>query len=201
MADSCGIFVINKPCVVSLFVGLNRLHSNDESGVLWERDEPYTDAVTPGNFSVFEQAAGPGMPLATFLPKACECYEKLKPSLEAADVSEVAGQSSSAVAGQSSTAVAGQQKERNERSHLKVNEKRLEAELWKFKGENRKGSHFPICAFTGNVGRRSDERFRARKARGEERARKARDEERRWSSWEKRNWWSDASWGWGSGGW
>ena len=146
---------------------------------MWESDEPYTDAVTPGNFSVFEQAAGPGMPLATFLPKACPCYEKLKPSLEAADVSEVAGQSSSAVAGQSSTAVAGQQKERNERSHLKVNEKRLEAELWKYKGENRKGSHFPICAFTGNVGRRSDERFRARKARGEERARKARDEERR----------------------
>ena len=199
MADSCGIFVINKPCVVSLFVGLNRLHSNDESGVLWESHEPYTGAVTPGNFSVFEQAAGPGMPLATFLPKAADLVEKLKPSLEAEDVSAVAGQSSSEVAGQSSTAVAGQQKERNERSHLKVNEKRLEAELWKYKGENRKGSHFPICAFTGNVGRRSDERFLARKARGEERARKA--EERRWSSWEKRNWWSDASWGWGSGGW
>ena len=213
MADSCGIFVINKPCVVSLSVGLNRLHSNDESGVLWESDEPYTDAVTPGNFSVFELHSGPGMSLATFLPKAADLVEKLKPSLEAADVSAVAGQSSSAVAGQSSTAVAGQRKERNERSHLKVKEKRLEAELWKYKGENHKGSHFPICAFTGNVGRRSDERFRARKERGEERRGRSwtkawePQREREASSWEKpqsrawSNWRSDASWGWGSGGW
>ena len=202
MADSCGIFVINKPCVVSLSVGLNRLHSNDESGVLWESHEPYTDAVTPGNFSVFEQAAGPGMPLETYLPKAADLVEKLFHFLAP----------SSAVAGQSSTAVAGQRKERNERSQLKVNEKRLEAELWKYNGENRKGSHFPICAFTGNVGRRSDERFRARKERGEERWgrswKKASQPQWEWeaSSWEKpqsrawSNWRSDANWDWGSGG-
>ena len=45
---------------------------------------------------------------------------------------------------------------------FKVREKRLSADLWRCEGQEYKGSHFPICAFTNNVGRRSPERLAAR---------------------------------------
>ena len=40
---------------------------------------------------------------------------------------------------------------------LNIREKRLSADLWRCEGQEYKGSDFPICAFTNNVGRRSPE--------------------------------------------
>ena len=44
-------------------------------------------------------------------------------------------------------------------------EKKLDVNVWKYRGELHKGSHFPLAAFTRNVGRRSTERYDARKNR------------------------------------
>jgi len=55
-----------------------------------------------------------------------------------------------------------QQRPQRARTVLKVCEKRLSADLWRCDGQEYKGSHFPICAFTNNVGRRSAERLAAR---------------------------------------
>ena len=48
------------------------------------------------------------------------------------------------------------------RTFIRIREKRLLAALWMCGGKGYKGSHFPICAFTKNVGRRSPERMRVR---------------------------------------
>ena len=75
---------------------------------------------------------------------------------------------------------------------FKVCEKRLDVERWNIRGQNYKGSHFPICAFTNNVGRRSPERLQARHERGASRS----------GGW--RGWGGNAPGGWGGwdwGGW
>ena len=61
-------------------------------------------------------------------------------------------------------------KGKGKRQILIVREKRLEAEHWKYQGENYKGSHFPVCVFTNNVGRRSNERYVARAERSKAKA-------------------------------
>ena len=38
---------------------------------------------------------------------------------------------------------------------FRAKEKRLDANLWMYRGVNRLGSHFPICAYSNNPGRRS----------------------------------------------
>ena len=49
---------------------------------------------------------------------------------------------------------------------LTVRQKPLDIETWLCQARNLKGSHFPLAAFTNNTGRRSEERFLARSARG-----------------------------------
>ena len=44
-----------------------------------------------------------------------------------------------------------------------MKEKRLDARLWRYKGKHQRGSHFPICVFTNNVGRRSPQKLEERK--------------------------------------
>ena len=63
-------------------------------------------------------------------------------------------------------------------SGIKFKEKRLDIRIWRCKGDHQKGSHFPICVFTNNVGRRSPEKL-------EERKRKCmqRSWPQKWSQW------------------
>ena len=62
-----------------------------------------------------------------------------------------------------SSAVADSRGSDRERGGIKFKEKRLDARLWRCKGEHQKGSHFPICVFTNNVGRRSPEKLEERR--------------------------------------
>ena len=52
---------------------------------------------------------------------------------------------------------------------IKFKEKRLDARLWRYKGVHQKGSHFPICVFTNNVGRRSPKKLEERKEKQKQR--------------------------------
>ena len=49
-----------------------------------------------------------------------------------------------------------------------MREKRLDADIWMLHGDNCKGSHFPLCVVTNNVGRRSPEKLDRREKRREE---------------------------------
>ena len=62
-----------------------------------------------------------------------------------------------------SAAVADSRGSDREKGGIKFKEKRLDARLWRYKGVHQKGSHFPICVFTNNVGRRSPEKLEERK--------------------------------------
>ena len=57
---------------------------------------------------------------------------------------------------------------------LKIQEKRLDVNLWKIEGRNRKGNRFPVVFFTRNPCRRSPD--------ASERRRK-RQCQRKWSAW------------------
>ena len=46
---------------------------------------------------------------------------------------------------------------------IKFKEKRLDARIWRCEGVHQRGSHFPICVFTNNVGRRSPQKLEERK--------------------------------------
>ena len=46
---------------------------------------------------------------------------------------------------------------------IKIKDKRLDARIWRYKGVHQLGSHFPICVFTNNVGRRSPEKLEERR--------------------------------------
>ena len=60
------------------------------------------------------------------------------------------------------------------RTCIRVPEKRLKAALWRCDGVDYKGSHFPMCAFTNNVGRRPPEKLKERA-------------ERAWNNWNSRS--------------
>ena len=98
---------------------------------------------------------------------------KLKDSLEPKEVASKGKSKGSApaVAGQTTAppAVAGKGKARhkqpNQRQGLTMNQKPLDSDIWMYEGTNYKGSHFPLAAYTGNTGRRSEERYIARSKR------------------------------------
>jgi hypothetical protein len=81
------------------------------------------------------------------------------------------------------------------RPHLSFKEKRLDVKKWLYRGENYKGSHFPLCVFTNNVGRKSEERFIARAKKRATKSKKdntavdqgAAEPQSRWRS---QHWWS-----------
>ena len=68
-------------------------------------------------------------------------------------------------------AVAAPNKDRKN-DGIKFKEKRLSAKIWRYKGEHQKGSHFPICVFTNNVGRRSPEKLEERRQKQMQRSRR-----------------------------
>ena len=59
-------------------------------------------------------------------------------------------------------AVAATHKDRKN-DGIKFKEKRLSAKIWRCKGVHQNGSHFPLCVFTNNVGRRSPNKLEERR--------------------------------------
>ena len=134
-----------------LYKGLSTLHKESAEGILFS-DNPAVAGST-SKFSLIKEKAGPGFPITTYLPKGeKDLVQKLKPSLEPSEASKAAVAASTG------------------KGHfcIKIREKRLNAELWKLNGKNFAGSHFPICAFTNNVGRRPPEKLEERLAKKRE---------------------------------
>ena len=90
------------------------------------------------------------MSLTCFLPKDLDLRSKCRESLTPSS-----GSAAVAAMGSHGRKVAG----------IQFREKRLAMEIWKCNGIHQKGSHFPICVFTNNVGRRSPEKLEQRKQR------------------------------------
>ena len=155
MADSCGIFFLNAPGEYKLHRALGDLHDRDDRGILSDvRDAGHVHDRRPRASrhptDWIPKQAGPGQPLDVFLPKAADLREKIEPSLQES-------QESSQMLAEAQAAVAARRRDAPTCPHLRVKEKRLDAKLWTLRGANVKGSHFPICAFTNNVGRRAPE--------------------------------------------
>ena len=157
MADSCGIFFLNAPGEYKLHRALEDLHDTDDRGILSDVHDAghvhYADY-----YDRIPKQAGPGQPLDVFLPKAADLREKIEPSLQES-------QESSLTLAEARAAVAARKRDAPTCSHLRVKEKRLDARLWTCGGANVKGSHFPICVFTNNVGRRAPEALARRQQR------------------------------------
>ena len=162
MCDSCGIFLVNKSPEAEVAAKLSDLHGNNELGILYSCDRGFAGPRS-GPYDVFSGNAGPGQPLSVFLPKAADLYEKLEPSLRHGRPAVAVAATQQAADQAAKARGKGKGAEGGHRSVLKTKEKRLKAEHWLTSGENHKGSHFPLCVFTNNVGRRSEEAFCARK--------------------------------------
>ncbi len=187
MLDSCAIFMLNKRVEVKLRAGLESLHDNDEDGIGWRRGG--------GNkYDTFLAEGGPGMRLESYLPKDVCFREKLRPTLTPSKTRE---ELTAAVAAGSAGADRS-----GGRNHLKVVEKRLDINLYRYQGRQHGGSHFPLCAFTNNVGRRSEERYiaRAAKQQGRHPQWRAKDStpqrQGRYPQWREENHWWTADHGW-----
>ena len=120
---------------------------------------------SPGSFfDTWDINGGPGCTLGTYLPKAEDLREKLLPSLQPRFTMQKPPAVADAPKGEGKAAVAA-----GERNFLRIREKRLDAKEWGEGGRRHKGSHFPLCVFTNNTGRRSEERFLARAERQRQR--------------------------------
>ena len=157
-ADSCGIFCLGKLGEYQLKVGLPAIHEHDKMGFLWVPslfgrslssavagdDE---EGVQSGPYHVHEASGGPGQSMAVYLPKKAEFVEKLTPTLspskESAVVTALAAKTEGKGKGTSGNRV------------LKMQEKRLDVNLWRLDGQIHRGSHFPVVCFTKNACRRS----------------------------------------------
>ena len=163
MSDSCGMFFINMPGEYTLTKGMEDLHA-EPGGILHKAAPTVAGAAVDDGFDRIDPAGGPGMSIKLFLPKTESNWrKKLQPSLEPSPASSVAtagGKGRSCGKGTKGANDAG--KDASMRTCIRIREKRLLAALWKCEGVGYKGSHFPICAFTKNVGRRSPERMRVR---------------------------------------
>ena len=184
MSDSQGIFFVNLPGVYTLSKNLGHLHDRDETGILARGEdlcedfedggaeaaavdsavaetgegsgESEDDAPKPfGGFDRIEEDAGPGMRLERYLPKSANLTEKFSASLTPTPLA----------------AVAAPNKDRKN-DGIRFKEKRLSAKIWRCKGEHQNGSHFPICVFTNNVGRRSPEKLEERRQKQMQRSRR-----------------------------
>ena len=153
MSDSCGIFFVGLPGVYALKKNINDLHDRNIFGVLtwadeWEdlnqtaaQDDDDVVAAAHGadaepsdesdegedlirkengGFDRIDDNAGPGQSLATYLPKKDSLVDKLRPSLPPSE------QSSAVAESRGSDRVQG---------GIKFKEKRLDARLWRYKGE------------------------------------------------------------------
>ena len=93
------------------------------------------------------------MPLETYLPKKEALTTKFSESLTPSESSRPS---------HPSAAISYPHKDRKV-DGIKFKEKRLDARIWRCEGVHQRGSHFPICVFTNNVGRRSPQKLEERK--------------------------------------
>ena len=93
------------------------------------------------------------MPLETYLPKKAALTTKFSESLTPSESSRPS---------HPSAAISYPHKDRKV-DGIKFKEKRLDARIWRCEGVHQRGSHFPICVFTNNVGRRSPQKLEERK--------------------------------------
>ena len=177
MSDSCGIFFVNLPGVYTLTKSLRDMHDDNATGILARGDKVGDSAVAEkvkdggdpttsetgedfgdnedeppdrvGGFDSIEENAGPGMRLETYLPKGNNWTEKFGASFTQSH---------------SLAPVVATHCDRRP-SGIKFKEKRLDIRIWRCKGDHQKGSHFPICVFTNNVGRRSPQKLDERRRR------------------------------------
>ena len=184
MSDSCGIFFVGLPGVYTLNKNIHDLHDNHIHGVLFRADkwddedtvapvavEDDGDVAPPAHsadaelcddsdagedlirkqnegFDRIDDNAGPGQSLTTYLPEEESLAAKMRPSLTPSE---------------ESSAVADNHESGRKGDCIEFREKRLDAITWRYKGGHQKRSHFPICVFTNNVGRRSPEKLEDRK--------------------------------------
>jgi hypothetical protein len=143
MSDSCGMFFLNMPGEYALCKGLGDLHDDDESGILTRALPAVAGAPREHGFDRCAVNGGPGQILAAYLPKQTDSKTKLAPTLTLS------------ASARHAVAAMGKGKGEGTRQCFKVREKRLSADLWRCDGKQYNGSHFPLCAFTQNVSRRS----------------------------------------------
>ena len=150
MADSCGIFMCVQAICTPVF------------------KENALDAKDLHSWGV---NGGPGCDLDSFLPKNDTFRAKLQQTFTAVAVENKGkgkgkgrGPPGLAVEDEAQNKGKGRAKGKKEgkRTDLTVHEKRLDLEVWKFRGQNHGGAHFPLAVFTNNHGRRSEERYIAR---------------------------------------
>jgi len=195
MSDLCGIFFVNVPGVYTLNKNLDDIHDRDQTGVLAraepvaaddsavagqgeseddsavaglgeDSDESEDDSLKRhGGFDSIQEEAGPGNRLETYLPKRTDLTANFSESLTLS---------------KRSAAVAATHNDRKV-DGIKFKEKRLDAGIWRCKGVHQRGSHFPICVFTNNVGRRSPQKLEERRQKQMQR------------SWRGSQWWAQGS--------
>ena len=169
MSDSCVVLFVNLPAEYRLYHGLDCLHARDETGLFHKSRPAVAGRHKDARYDRIEQQAGPGMPLKTYLPKGdtvtnweTKIRPFLTPSSESADVV------------QRYTDLQAQQHRNFTRDSvgpdfLRMKEKRLDLNKWLVGGTNVGGSHFPLCVFTNNPGRRSENKTYERSLKSKER--------------------------------
>ena len=148
MTDSCGIFFVNLAGTYTLVKNLCDIHDRDQTGVLARAEpvecnsdedvekvaandsavaEPSEDSDdseddSPKRLPIFdriEENAGPGMRLGVYLPKDLNSREKFSASLTPSN---------------HSAAVAATHESDRKVDGIKIKEKRLDAEIWRYNG-------------------------------------------------------------------
>ena len=130
MVDSCGIFSLTHAEIVPSVLPN-----------IWADDIMHT-------LPKIKRNGGPGQTLETYLPKGGDGSKKIHDSLEPLPMTiEEEDETESA-------AVADRKK-----YVVKWKGKTLDITHWTYKGQNHKGSHFPLALFTHNPSRRSEGAF------------------------------------------
>ena len=144
-ADSLAIFIVNVVVETKLVVDISMIGDA----------EPYAGFAQ--TLSSWPVTNGPGMLVDSYLPPTKPAGEKVKDFLE--HQFQTREEFEWRIRNSGSTVVDP------EKPHccLITKEKRLMADLWSLNGQFYNGSHFPLCIFTANTGRRSEPAFRKRK--------------------------------------
>jgi hypothetical protein len=166
MCDSCGIFVVGQEVAARLSTAVADVHGDDKNGFLWRGISPHFAAVEATE-------DGPGKALDCYLHKNDSLRDRMCETLNYSE-------------GGNKAAVAG--------GVLRLREKRLDMDVWL--GQNKirmKGAHFPLCVFTHNGRKRSEEATERRKLRHGQRdrhwnERPAVGSQRTWTAQEWQEW-------------
>ena len=161
-ADSLAIFIVNVVVETKLVVGISMIGAA----------EPYAGFAQ--TLSSWPVTNGPGMLVDSYLPPTQDAGEKLKGFLERQfqTVEErswsISYRRERKLKESGSTVVDPE----NPDCCLMAKEKRLMADLWSLNGKFYNGNHFPLCFFTSNPPRRSEEAYRKRKKQDSQRRRR-----------------------------